>query len=120
MQADESMKARPTQRPGFATVYLAVRPWGTVYVDSREIGVTPPLKSFEVAPGRRLITIKNSSLPVYRIQLSADPEAEITIVHDFACSPDREKPCREALGKGLELQSRFKLETADAGRQNPQ
>jgi hypothetical protein len=121
MQADESMKARPTQRPaGFATIYLAVRPWGTVYVDNREIGVTPPLKSFEVAPGRRLITIKNSSLPAYQIQLSADPEAEITVAHDFACVSDREKPCREGLGKGLELQSRFKLETADAGRQNPQ
>lgn len=117
VRADEPLKTRATRRPaGFATIYLAVKPWGMVYVDDREIGVTPPLKSFEVAPGRRVVTIKNSSLPAYQIQLSADPQAEITVAHDFACISDREKPCREGLGKGLELQSRFKLETADAGR----
>jgi hypothetical protein len=68
-------------------------------------------------PGRRLITITNSSLPTYRIRLTAVPEAGITIAHDFACTPDREKPCREGFGKGPELQSRFKLETADAGNE---
>jgi hypothetical protein len=116
-RADQPVTARPTQRTaGLATIYLAIKPWGTVYVDDREIGVTPPLKSFEITPGRRLITIKNSSLPAYRLQLSADPEAEITVAHDFACISDREKPCREGLGKGLELPSRFKLQTADAGR----
>jgi hypothetical protein len=113
--ADEPTKAASAQGPRSATLFLAVRPWGEVYVDGRKIGVTPPLKSFEVAPGRRLITIKNSSLPTYQIQLTADPEAEITVAHDFACVSDREKPCREGLGKGLELQSRFKLETAEAG-----
>jgi hypothetical protein len=113
--ADEPTKVASVQGSKSATLFLAVRPWGEVYVDGRKIGVTPPLKSFEVAPGRRLITIKNSSLPTYRIRLTADPEAEITVAHDFACISDREKPCREGFSKGLELGSRFKLETAEAG-----
>jgi hypothetical protein len=86
--------ATPAQRTaGLATIYPAIKPWGTVYVDDREIGVTPPLNSFEVPPGRRLIIIKTSSLPAYHLQLSADPEAEISVTHDFACM---------GFGKGLE------------------
>jgi hypothetical protein len=102
-QADEPVTATAAQRTaGLATIYPAIKPWGTVYVDDREIGVTPALKSFEVPPGRRLIIIKTSSLPACHLQLSADPEAEISVTHDFACISDRERPCREGFGKGLE------------------
>ncbi|HTS53145.1 MAG TPA: hypothetical protein VMH26_07720 [Burkholderiales bacterium] len=113
--ADESSKMASALGPRSATLLLAIRPWGEVYVDGRKIGVTPPLKRFDLVPGRRVITIKNSFLPTFRVELTADPEAEITVAHDFGCVSDREKPCREGFSKGPELQSRFKLETAEAG-----
>jgi hypothetical protein len=114
--AQAATKAPLVQGPRSATLSLAVKPWGEVYVDGRKIGVTPPLKKFALAPGLRLITITNSSLPTYQAQLAVDPGAQLTVAHDFICISDREKPCREGFGKGLELHSRFTLETADAQR----
>ncbi len=111
-----AIKLGSAQGPKPAWLVLAVKPWGEVYVDGRKIGITPPLKRFEVVPGRRQITVTNSSLPSYRVQVTLDPEEQMTVAHDFACVPDRERACREDLGKGLVLSSRFRLETAQAGR----
>ena len=101
-----------------ATLVLAVRPWGEVYLDGRKIGITPPLKRFQVAPGRRLVTIKNSFLPEYRIRLSVNPNAELMVAHDFGCTSDRERICKEGFSRGFEVQSRFTLETAAADSQS--
>jgi hypothetical protein len=114
--AEEPTKAPSVQGLRSATLFLAVKPWGEIYVDGRKIGVTPPLKRLELAPGLRLITITNSSLPSYQTQLTVDPGAQMTVAHDFSCVSTREKTCREGFGKGLELHSRFRLETAEAGR----
>jgi len=113
MQAD----AAPTPPSDSATLLLAVRPWGEVYVDGQKIGVTPPLKRFQVAPGRRLVTIKNSSLPEYSVRLSVDPEAEVTIAHDFSCTSDRERRCWDEISKGLAPQSRSRFNTVAAESQ---
>lgn len=98
-----------------ASLYLAVKPWGEVYVDGRRIGVTPPLKSFQLEPGHRLITIKNSSLPDYQAQLTVQPEAKITIAHNFECIPDREKPCRNEQSMRFERRSSASSDTAETG-----
>ena len=97
------------QGPGSPAVFLAVKPWGEVYVDGRKIGVSPPLKRFALAPGAHLITITNSSFPSYQTQLVADPGAQTTVAHDFECRSDRAMTCREGFGKGLDLQSRSRL-----------
>src|SRR5262249_37072187 len=127
--ADQSVEAQPAPAPGSdrpaaaqpaptasasATLLLAVRPWGEVYVDGTKAGVTPPLKRFQVAPRQRLITIKNGSLPEYRVQLSVAPDAQVTIAHDFRCTRNRELRCREEIGKGLAPQSRFRFNTGEA------
>ncbi len=56
-----------------ASVFLAVRPWGEVYVDGNKVGVTPPLKHLLLAPGERVITIRNGLSPVYRRQVTVEP-----------------------------------------------
>ena len=89
-----------------ATLLLAIKPWGEVYVDGKKVGITPPLKRFEVAPGRRQITITNSILPSYQLEAMLDPDQQITVMHDFSCVSHREKPCRDEFGKGLELRPR--------------
>jgi len=109
-------KMQSTQAPRGATLVLAIKPWGEVYIDGKKIGITPPLKRFEVAPGRRQITVTNSSLPSYRREVTLDPEQQMTVAHDFDCVSDREKTCREGFSKGLELPSRFRPDTTEAGR----
>ena len=112
----ELTRGAPVHGARAATLLLTVKPWGEVYVDGTKIGVTPPLKRFELPPGRRLITITNGSLPRYQSRLVAEPGAQVTVVHDFDCVSNREKTCREGFGKGLELRSSLTLETAQAGR----
>lgn len=102
--------------PQSATLLLAIKPWGEVYVDGEKIGITPPLKRFEVAPGRRQITVTNSILPSYRLDVTLDPEQQLTVMHDFSCVSDREKPCRDEFGKGLELRPRVMVVSAGSQR----
>jgi hypothetical protein len=113
-QATPVEAPRPSEHS--ASLYLAVKPWGEVYVDGRRIGVTPPLKTFQLEPGHRLITIKNSSLPDYQAQLTVEPEAKITIAHNFGCIPDREKPCRNEQSLRFERRSTASSDTAETGR----
>jgi len=114
--ADQLSEAASVQASGSATLFLAVKPWGEVYVDGRRIGVTPPLKRFEIPLGRHLITIINSSLPIFQREVTVGSDANMTVTHDFSCASVRDKICREGFGKGLELPSRVRLETAEAAR----
>jgi len=115
-EADVPTNAQPIQGARSGTLLLAVKPWGEVYVDDRKIGVTPPLKRFALAPGLHLITITNSSLPSYQTRLVVDPGTQVTVAHDFECRSDREKPCREGFGKGLNLHSHSRLGMVETGR----
>jgi hypothetical protein len=45
--------------PGSATYRLQIRPWGVVYVDGIDRGVSPPIKRLVLAPGRHTIRIAN-------------------------------------------------------------
>jgi len=103
--------------PDSATLVLTVRPWGEVYVDGKKVGITPPLKRLQVTPGQRLITIKNSFLPEYRIRLNVDPNAELTVAHDFSCTSERGRRCWEEVSKGLAQQSPFRFKTVGADPQ---
>lgn len=50
------------QIAGQAAPYqLQIRPWGTVFIDGLEVGVSPPLKEITLAPGRHTIRIQNPS-----------------------------------------------------------
>jgi hypothetical protein len=115
--AQATAEAQPASVSDPATLVLAVRPWGEVYVDGTKVGVTPPLKRFQVAPGLRVITIKNSALPEYRVRLNVTPEAQVTIAHDFSCGSERERRCWEEISKGLAPQSAFKFKTVEADPQ---
>jgi hypothetical protein len=45
--------------PGSATYRLHIQPWGVVYVDGVDRGVSPPVKRLSLAPGRHTIRIAN-------------------------------------------------------------
>jgi predicted Ser/Thr protein kinase len=63
---------------------LAIKPWGTVYVDGRERGVSPPMKRLVLPAGKHKIRIVNPSFPDYSINLDPGKNKTGTIEHDFA------------------------------------
>jgi len=121
VRADEPAPPRetsPIQPARSGMVLLAVKPWGEVFIDGRQIGITPPLKVFDLPIGRHTLTITNSSLPIYQQELEVEPETIIKVVHDFACEPTRDKICRAGFGKAREIRPLPGSETADtASRQ---
>jgi hypothetical protein len=62
---------------------LAIKPWGTVYVDGRERGVSPPMKRLVLAPGKHKIRIVNPSFPDHLINLDSARNKSGTLEHDF-------------------------------------
>jgi hypothetical protein len=63
---------------------LAIKPWGTVYVDGRERGVSPPMKKLLLPAGRHKLRIVNPSFPDYYVNLDPGKNRTGTIEHDFA------------------------------------
>ncbi|MEO8103982.1 MAG: PEGA domain-containing protein [Betaproteobacteria bacterium] len=58
----KSVEPPPTERGAqSASVTLAIRPWGDVFVDDKPYGISPPLKTLNLTPGKYTITIKNST-----------------------------------------------------------
>jgi hypothetical protein len=112
----QPIEVAPLQDLRSGTLFLAVKPWGEVYVDGRKIGITPPLKSFDVPAGRHIVTITNSSLPIYEREVTLEPDTMFRVVYDFTCVSIRDSICREGFGKGLQLPSRF---TAQANEAQP-
>jgi len=44
---------------GQAVYRLQIQPWGVVYVDGVDRGVSPPVKRLELAPGKHQVRITN-------------------------------------------------------------
>jgi PEGA domain len=66
-----------------AIVTLAVKPWGEIYVDGKKQGVSPPLKTLKLEPGRRSIVVKNGAFRSYRRTVEVSPNAKLTVAHVF-------------------------------------
>jgi serine/threonine protein kinase len=63
---------------------LAIKPWGTVYVDGKEKGVTPPLKKLALPAGKHKIRIVNPNFPDYFMDVNLSNGKSGTIEYDFA------------------------------------
>lgn len=66
-----------------AKVSLGVAPWGEVYVDGNKKGVSPPLNSLQLTPGRHQIEIRNTTFPPYTQDLDLKPGEQLKIKHKF-------------------------------------
>jgi class 3 adenylate cyclase len=89
-KGDKKLVARADKKPGDkplpageGRLELAVLPWGEVLVDGKSRGVSPPLRTLDIAAGSHTIEIRNSTFPsrVEKVNLKAG-EA-ITIRHRF-------------------------------------
>jgi len=78
----------PSTVPGKASYQLQIVPWGVVYVDGVDHGVSPPLRRLALTPGRHTIRITN---PKYRDTILEFESAQTTsngkIIVEFADDP---------------------------------
>ncbi len=72
-----------------AKVALAITPWAEVSVDGVERGRTPPLKTLELAPGRRTIALRHGAAPPLTLELDLKPGEETTVSHSFTAPKPR-------------------------------
>ena len=70
--------------PETANYRLIVKPWGTVYVDGKERGVSPPLKRLVLPAGKHKVRIVNPNFPDYQMNVNLSKGKSGTIEHDFA------------------------------------
>lgn len=77
--------AKTPEKPAapVATVSLGIAPWGEVYVDGNKKGVSPPLNSLQLAPGKHQIEIRNTTFPTYKQNVDLKPGEQLKIRHKF-------------------------------------
>jgi Adenylate and Guanylate cyclase catalytic domain/PEGA domain len=68
---------------GAARLELAVAPWGEVLVDGRSRGISPPLRTLDLAPGAHTVEIRNSTFPSHVEQVEIKPGEAVRIKHRF-------------------------------------
>lgn len=84
-QASTDDKAgKPAEAPAKpGTVKLAIQPWGEVYVDGGKRGVSPPMKSLSLAPGKHRIEIRNGDFAPYKETIEVKSGGETTVQYVF-------------------------------------
>lgn len=74
----------PGAAAGMGRVTLNIRPWGQVFVDGADRGVSPPLKSLSLRPGIYNIEVRNGDLEVYRQRVTVqDSKSAPVVSHEF-------------------------------------
>jgi hypothetical protein len=69
--------------PKTARLTLAVSPWGSVYINGKFQGTTPPGTTFDLSPGRHLVEVRNSSQPSYLTYATVQAGEIRSIRHEF-------------------------------------
>jgi hypothetical protein len=76
--------ARPSAAPAQETaINVVALPWADVYVDGTKHGVSPPLRSIPVSPGKHQIELRNSSFSAHVETVDVKRGTQITIRHRF-------------------------------------
>ena len=66
-----------------AVIHIVALPWAEVYVDGARQGVSPPLRSIPIKPGKHRVELRNSSFPSHFETVDVRSGAEISIRHRF-------------------------------------
>ena len=65
------------------TYKLLIKPWGTVYVNGVDRGVSPPVKRLTLGQGQHTIRIVNPNFAEHMMTVNAGGAESATIEHDF-------------------------------------
>ncbi|MGZ8293600.1 MAG: protein kinase domain-containing protein [Telluria sp.] len=71
-------------KPATGSYSVRIKPWGTVYVDGKERGVSPPLKKLTLTAGRHEIRVSNPGFPDHVSRIDVKKGGTGTIAHEFA------------------------------------
>ncbi|HEY2629500.1 MAG TPA: adenylate/guanylate cyclase domain-containing protein [Usitatibacter sp.] len=82
-KADASKTETPKSMAPPATLVFAVQPWGEIFVNGKSRGVSPPMKSIKLDPGKYKIEVRNSTFPTYTENYDLKARDEITVRHKF-------------------------------------
>jgi class 3 adenylate cyclase len=83
---EKSAKAADSPAPAAAkpgTIKLAVQPWGEIYVDGSKRGISPPLKSLNLTPGKHRVEIRNSQFAPYKETIEVKSGVDHTVKYAF-------------------------------------
>jgi len=69
--------------PREATLNIVALPWAEVFVDGTRQGVSPPLRSIPLRPGRHRVELRNGSFPAHIETVELKPGTELSITHRF-------------------------------------
>ena len=77
-------KAEPT-KPAMppATLVFAITPWGEIFVNGKPRGITPPMKSLKLDPGKYKIEIRNTTFAPHTENYDLKARDEVTVRHKF-------------------------------------
>ena len=73
--------AKPALPP--ATLVFAVQPWGEIFVNGKSRGVTPPMKSLKLEPGKYKIEVRNTTFAPHVENLELKARDEVTVRYKF-------------------------------------
>lgn len=65
------------------TVRFAVQPWGEIYINGSKRGISPPLKSVNLAPGKYRVEVRNGQFVPYKHTIEVETGKEMTIRYAF-------------------------------------
>ena len=68
---------------GQANVAFAISPWGEIFVDGVSVGVSPPLSTLKLAPGKHTVEIRNQGFTPYRETVNLVSGESFKIRHKF-------------------------------------
>lgn len=66
-----------------STLVFRIMPWGEIYVDGRNRGASPPLKSLEIPAGKHQIEVRNTTFPTHSQTVETKPGERVIIRHEF-------------------------------------
>lgn len=69
-----------------ATYRLNVKPWGTIYVDGKRRGVSPPMKRLVLPAGHHTVMVENPGFADHIVEINSASGASGLIAHDFPAS----------------------------------
>lgn len=71
------------------TYKLLIKPWGTVYVNGVDRGVSPPVKRLTLGQGQHTIRIVNPNFAEHVMTVNADGAENAIIEHDFTAPTEQ-------------------------------
>lgn len=82
VSADSAKQRDPV--PVSVLVRLVVKPWGTIFVDDAQKGISPPLKKLTLSEGKHKIKISNPNFPDYVSEIDIGKKKNMSIEYDFS------------------------------------